>query len=206
MIVVFIQKKSLDIRAKKNIPIEAKQGIDEESIKMIGHFQLSDWASDISNEAYFSIFSGEVIDTKETEMRVYYSDNEKREFLGALTDQLGIEEIKTIFLDLGKERCVMGWTSSEIPGKRKAIVFGGYEPDPRKWLQVQLKSTIERDMFIIPIKEDTTSRFDFLSRVGIETKESFKRGLQSKYSYYEVEKKFEPALDVSEFYYHLEIQ
>ncbi len=182
------------------IPDEMRAGLYPET-EVMGRFQLSDWSSWASDDAWLVVFSGISLETGTAERRVYYHDKSHVYLIGPLAEELGINGLETVFVELFDERAIVGWVSSDcVTGKLKTVVFGRYEPDSSRWLEAQKSSTIEDNLFIVPISAAEYYQWDSLSFVGIETKESFSRGLDGQSSYYALERKFAPPLDISGLY------
>ena len=195
-----------------DIPASALNGMDANTTKSIAYFELADWASGVSSDAYISVFKGELFDTNETEMRVFLDDGENTYYVGVLSDELGLAGIKTIFIDLGKERCILGWVPSSL---NKPIYFRIERSNPNKeseWQDAKKESTVDKGIadanggwFIVPIKNDI-QLWNTLAKSAIQTSDSLDRGSKDLGSWYEVEKTYSPSLDVSSWYIHVPIQ
>jgi len=191
---------------QSNIPETAMQGIDSKSIKILGNFKLSDWAQGVPSSAYFTIFEAYLSGSGEKEIRVFYDDGNQTTYIGALSDQFGIPELKTSLVDLGKERCIIGWVSPQINGKLLYIHFERLEADRSLWMNAQKESSIENNLFIVPITGDDVLLWNSITMAAIQTKESLQRGFDGTGSYYELERAFSSSLDTSNYYIPISIQ
>ena len=65
-----------------------------------------------------------------------------------------------------------------------------------------LESTIEKNLFIVPIRATASlpRLWNTVSMAAVQTRESLQRGFDGTGSYYELEKTYSPALDVSGLY------
>lgn len=182
------------------IPKEGVMGLEAKSYKVLGIFKLSDWSKISSDKEYITIFQGKLLGTNQTELRAYYDDGEVTKYIGKFDSNLGLESIKTLFIDINGEKCIVGWVSPNINGKLYAVHIERTERDKTKWMEAQKESTIEKNLFIIPIVGSEVNLWDHISMVSIQTKESLKRGFDGDGSYWEVEKLFDPAMDISKMY------
>ena len=98
------------------IPASAQVGIEPGSARILGYFQLNDWVEGASSPANLTIFEARLIETDENEIRVFLNDGQSARYVGALSDQLQLPGIKTLFIDFGGQRCIIGWASPEIQG------------------------------------------------------------------------------------------
>jgi hypothetical protein len=187
------------------VPGDALVGIDSSSVKILGHFRLSDWASNIPANSYLTVFEATSDATNSKEIRVFYNDDTQSFYVGALSDYFGMAEVRAIFIDLGTERCIIGWASSSIPGTLSDFHFERLRESGSYWADAQKESTIEKNLFIVPITTDV-QLWNSVTMVAVQTRESLKRGFDGNGSYYQVEKTFEPALDVSYHYINISIQ
>jgi hypothetical protein len=186
------------------IPDIATVGLKPGSTKSIAYFELKDWASGIQPSAYAEVFTGQLVTTGETEIRVFIHDGQKMHYAGALSDQLGLPEVKTIFIDLGKEKCVIGWIS---PTVRELYDFRieRVRVDSEPFEDTVKESLIEANLFIVPIQED----FELWNNIhfsGVQTSGSLQRGNDALGSWYEFEKQYDPPLDISSWYVLIPIQ
>lgn len=195
-------------RLWNNHRYETSSNIETNQQKRIAYFELNDWASDVPPDAYVAVFK----DDAQTEMQVLFGDRENTYFAGVLSDQLGLAGVKTIFVDLGQERCILGWVSSSI----EAPVLFRVERDElnsdAEWWDSKKESTVEKGIteadggwFIVPIKDDV-QLWDMIIFSAIETSSSLERGSQNIGSWYEVEMSYFPPLDVSGWYVQVPIQ
>lgn len=168
----------------------------------MGHLRLADWAQAIPSQAYLTIFEARSEQSGATERRVFWSDGEHSGYVGALTRQLGLEGVETIFLDIGNsQRCIVGWVSPETPGTLLYFRLERPEPDTKRWFDGVKESSIEKNIFIVPIRaNEQPERWNEILVAAVQTKQSLKRGFEGTGSYFEIETSFSPPLDVSDFY------
>ena len=191
---------------RSDIPEVALQGIASKSVKILGNFNLSDWAQGVPSSSYFTIFEGQLSGTGEQEIRVFYDDGNRSTYIGALSAQFGIPELKTIFIDLGRERCIIGWASPAINGKLLNVHFERFEADRSLWMNAQKESSIEKNLFIVPITGEDIVLWNSITMAAVQTRESLQRGFDGNGSYYEVEKMFDPPFDISAYYQSISVQ
>lgn len=188
------------------ISSEALSGLESNNVNVLGHLKLSDWAQNVPSTAYLTFFQGRSVSTGEIEVRVLYDDGKQNFYLGALTDQLGMPELKTIFIDLGVERCVIGSVASTISGRPLYIHLERDAIDRSDRAYAQKDSTIEKNFFIIPINGDDVYLWNDLTMVAIQTQETLDRDFNGGGSAYEIEKIFDPPLNISSYYIKIPIQ
>jgi len=184
------------------IPADALWGVSPGSTRIMGHLRLADWAQAIPDQVYLTVFEARSEPGGATEHRVFWSDSEHSGYVGALTEQIGLEGVETIFLDIGNhQRCIVGWVSPEIPGTLLYFRLERPEPDTNRWFDGVKESTIERNIFIVPIRADEQpERWNEIIMAAVQTRQSLKRGFDGSGSYYEIETSFSPPLDISAFY------
>jgi len=189
------------------IPASAQVGIKLGSAKILGYFQLNDWVEGVSSTANLTIFEARLTETDENEIRVFLNDGQSTQYVGALSDQLQLPGVKTLFIDFGSQRCIIGWVSPEIQGKLLYFHIERPEADKPRWMEAVKESTIEKNLFIVPIKaSDQPDLWDFVAMAAVQTEESLQRGFDGKGSFYQVENSYSPPLDVSGFYIPISIQ
>ena len=156
---------------------------------------------------YATVFDGILTSTGEHEIRVFLNDTNFTQYVGALSDQLQLPGVNTIFINLGQERCIIGWVSPNTQGNLLYFLVDRLEPDRSKWMDAELESTITKNVFIIPIRSgDNPASWDFIARAGVQTKESLQRSYDGKGDSYQLDQVFSPPLDVSSFYILVKVQ
>ena len=207
---IFLLKQKEKYRPE--IPASALEGIATNSTKKIAYFELSDWARNVSPNAYLAVFKGDLLASGEAEMRVFLGDGENTHFAGVLSDELGLSGVKTLFVNLDGERCIVGWVSSSMESPLYFHIER-YEPDNEAdgWAN-EKESTIEKGIaeanggwFIVPITEDI-QLWNTLIQSSVISENSLDRGSKDLGSWYEVEKNYSSPLDVSSWYIHVPIQ
>jgi len=190
-----------------DIPASAQVGLKPGTSKVLGHFRLADWAAGVPPTAYFTVFEGRLTESDASEMRVFLSGSQSAQYIGALSNQLQLPGVKTLFIDLGGQRCIIGWVSPATQGKLLYFHLERPEADRKRWMEAEKESSIEKNMFIIPIQaSDRPELWNFVSMSAVQTKESLQRGYDAKGSYYQVETTYSSPLDVSSFYIPISIQ
>lgn len=184
------------------IPVSALTGTQPGSARILGHLHLADWAQNVHPLAYLTVFEARSEQDGAMEQRVFWSDGEHNGYVGVLTGQLGLDGVKTIFLDIGdNQRCIVGWVSPETPGTLLYFRLERPEPDTQRWFDGVKESTIDKNTFIVPIRADEQpERWNEIVLAAVQTKQSLKRGFDGTGSYFEIEMSFSPPLDVSAFY------
>jgi hypothetical protein len=189
------------------IPASAQVGIKPGSARILGYFQLNDWAEGVSSTAKLTIFETRLTGTGENETRVFMNDGQSARYVGALSDQLHLPGVQALFIDFGSQRCIIGRVSPEIRGKLLYFRIERPEADKRRWMEGVKESTIEKNLFIVPIKAgDQPNLWNFVVLAAVQTKESLQRGFDQKGSYFQVERSYSPPLDVSGFNIPISIQ
>ncbi len=218
---VFLRAKEVMVGILR-IPQDAVVGLEPKSYKLLGSFKLSDWAKTTPENAFISVFQGKLAGSGKVERRAFYDDGTNTRYIGPLSDHFGVSWLKTVFVDFGGERSIVGWVSSDVKGKLYVVRFERPESVNKNKSYASKESTIESNMFIVPVSfiEDGVSKtygwlgdvgegedpdlWNSISMIAVQTKESLQRGFDSSgttnESYYEVEKIFDPAIDVSGFY------
>lgn len=188
------------------IPANAQTGLEPGTARILGNLRLADWAEGISDKVYLTIFEGRLVGSDSTEIRVFWNDGKSDGYVGALTEQLQLKGVKTLFIDFGSQRCVVGWVSPAISGKLLYFRLERPEPDTTRWMEGVKESTINENLFIVPIRASNQPElWNELVLAAVQTKESLQRGYDGKGSYFEAEKAFSPPLDVSSFYVSISI-
>ncbi len=187
------------------IPQSALEGVKPASTRILGHFRLADWAEGVSTSQYITIFQAYQLQNDAAEIRVFLNDNGASQYIGMLTDQLQIPGVKTAFIDFGSQRCIIGWVSPDLAGNLLFFHIERVPKDPtRRMQEAVLESTIEKNVFIVPIRADASPElWNSIALAAVKTKESLQRGFDQKGSYYQIEKSYDPPLDVSGFYLHI---
>lgn len=178
------------------IPPEGLDGLDVDSVKILGRLKIADWAENVSSSAYFTLFEGRSLSTNRIETRVFYENDSEIIYIGSLSNYFDIPELDVIFIDLGYERCIIGRVSQAVNGKPLYVHFERVESDRSKWMLAQKESSIEDGIFIIPITGDDIRLWNYVTMVAIQTQESLDRGFAQEGSYFEIEKRFEPYIDI----------
>jgi hypothetical protein len=183
------------------IPASAQGGLEPGTARILGNLRLVDWAEGVSSTVFLTIFEGRLAGSGVTEMRVFLSDGQTAQYVGALSDQLQLPGVQTLFIDFGSQRCVVGWVSPATPGKLLYFHIERPEADTTRWMEGVRESTLEKNLFIVPIRaSDQPERWNLIAMAAVQTRESLQRGFDAQGSYYEVEKTYSPPLDVSSFY------
>lgn len=184
------------------IPASALSGVLPGSTRIVGHLRLADWAQNVPDQAYLTVFEARSEENEAMEQRVFWSDGAQSGYIGPLTGQLGLEGVKTIFLDIGEnQHCVVGWVSPETPGTLLYFRLERPEPDTKRWFDGVKESSIEKNIFIVPIRaSEQPERWNEIVLAAVQTKQSLQRGFDGAGSYFERETSFSPPLDISTFY------
>lgn len=188
------------------IPPDGLEGLDTDSVKILGRLKISDWAQDVSSSAYFAVFEGRSLSTSRVETRIFYENGNETIYIGRLSDYFDVPEIEAIFIDLGYERCIIGRVSSGVKGTPLYIHLERAESDRSSWMLAQKESTVKDEIFIVPLTGDDIRLWNYVTMVAIQTQESLDRGFAQEGSYFEIEKRFEPYLDIYPNYVQISIQ
>lgn len=189
------------------IPDNAQIGLEPGTKKIVGHLQLSDWAEGVSETAYLTVFEGRLAETGESDIRVFFHDDQSARYIGALSDQLQLPGVKTLFINFGSQRCIIGWVSPDTEGQLLFFHIERPEADRTRWMEAVEESTIEKNVFLVPITaSDQPELWDFVVMAAVETRESLSRGFEGEGSYYQIETAYSPPLDVSGLYLPISIQ
>jgi len=189
------------------IPEGGLVGLKAGSTRILGHFRLADWDKGVSSTLYVTLFEGVLAETGKSEVRAFINDQSNSQYIGALNEQLQLPGVLTLFFKLGDQRCLIGWVSPTVQGKLIYFRIERPQENPDLWMEAVLESSIEKNLFIVPIGASKhAENWDSLVLSAVQTKESLQRGFDGQGSYFEIEAKYSPPLDVSSFYIPILIQ
>lgn len=200
------------MQPRPNIPDEALTGLDQNTVRRLGHLDLSDWTDDVPDGTFLSLFSGvpPASCSGREEIYTFVTAGDQQIFLGALSKQFGGNfPVRTLFFDTGGERFVVGYVDRgvELSTSDSLLYFRMDRPaSDTKWMQAVKESEINARIFLVPIFEDEAAEWNSVAFVGIQTCGTLKRGVESNESYYADEKIFNPPMLINGLFLPVSIQ
>lgn len=125
-------------------------------------------------------------------------------YVGKLSPLFSVDWFILLPIKVGDDELFIGYTTVNKP--LYALVERP-NTDRKKWMCDQFEATVEKGLFLMPFTyapEKTSAndcwlgkRWDSVSRIAIQTKETLQRGFEGKGSYYEKEETLAPALPIT---------
>lgn len=189
------------IQSQPDIPDEALIGLDPDTVRRLGRLDLSDWTDDVPDGMLLSLFSGVMsasCNGKE-EIYAFVTAGDQQTFLGALGRHFGNDfPVRTLLLDTGKDRFVAGYVDPgvELRTSDSLLYFrmDRLASDTERWMKAVKESEIKARTFLVPIFDDEITQWISVTFVGVQTRGTLKRGVESDESYYADERVFYPPM------------
>ncbi len=184
-----------------DIPEDALVGLQPGTSHILGRFRFADWAGNVPPAMVAVVFDGLLQDSGARDIRIFLSDGKNTQYVGALTEQLGLPGVKTIFINFEGNHCLIGYVLPGVSGNLLYFRIERPQDDPSRWMDAVSESKIENNLFLVPLGgSEHAQLWNKLVLSAVQTRESLQRGFDQKGSYFELEKAYAPPLIVSDLY------
>ncbi|MFN8467712.1 MAG: hypothetical protein U0X20_19285 [Caldilineaceae bacterium] len=133
---------------------------------------------------------------------VYLVTEHGEQLLGKLTYQMPDTPIKTMFLDIGTDKLVLGRVDDTLPGRVDSVTIDDYSPPEAEFPMKLPAKTIVVDAngyyFFFPIYENEWPAWQRLGYLYISTHESLQRALEGE-TKLPFKKVYAPYFDIADY-------